>query len=253
MKIVIIGTGNVATVFGYLLKSAGHQIIQVFGRTEAAAAALADDLEARPCSVWRDIDKAADLYLAAIADKALFDLQHHLLLSDQIIVHTAGAVTREILHTISTNYGVLYPLQTLKKGMPVATAIPLLVDAGNEETKSRLLKIASGISGSVQVATDEQRLKYHVAAVFVNNFTNHMYTLAESYCQQEGIAFSMLLPLAAETTKRLETASPAQVATGPAIRHDEPTIEAHLQLLSRYPPLQSLYAVLTESIRLWHH
>lgn len=252
MKIVIIGTGNVATVFGDGLKRAGHRILQVFGRTETAAKELAGRLDALPCSAWNKIDKQADLYLVAIADKALVHLHQELVLTDQIVVHTAGSVTREVLRPISANYGVFYPLQTLKRGMPVSTQIPLLVDANNEITKNNLLKVAAGISGSVMVAGDEQRLKYHVAAVFVNNFTNHLYTLAESYCQREGISFPMLFPLAAETTQRLQTASPTQVATGPAVRNDHLTIEKHLELLSRYPPLQTLYADFTKSIRQWH-
>ena len=136
--------------------------------------------------------------------------------------------------------------------MTVATQIPLLVDASNEQTKGELLKVAADISGRVMTASDEQRLKYHVAAVFVNNFTNHMYTLAESYCLQEGISFNMLLPLAAETTQRLQATSPAQVATGPAIRRDQATIQKHLELLGHHAPLQGLYAALTKSIQQWH-
>ncbi len=41
MDIVIIGSGNVATVLGRKFKAAGHNIVQVFSRNAAAATQLA--------------------------------------------------------------------------------------------------------------------------------------------------------------------------------------------------------------------
>ena len=252
MKIVIIGTGNVATIFGNLLKKAGHHINQVFGRNPVQAALLAGQLDAQPCWEWSGVDKQADLYFVAISDQALVELHLHLVLSDQIIVHTAGAVSQEVLKEISANYGVLYPLQSLKKGMPIPSQIPLLIDANTEETKNKLLQVGADLSNSVMIATDEQRRKYHVAAVFINNFTNHLYALAESYCRGEDIPFNLSFPLAAETAARLQSASPAQVVTGPAIRGDESTIRKHLELLHHYPVLYDMYAGFTKSIRQWY-
>ena len=99
------------------------------------------------------------------------------------------------------------------------------------------------------LAVSEERLKLHVAAVIVNNFTNHLYALAEKYCQKEGLNFHQLLPLIEETTKRLKTTSPIDAMTGPALRHDQDTIQKHLELLAKHPQLQKIYRLLTESIQ----
>jgi predicted short-subunit dehydrogenase-like oxidoreductase (DUF2520 family) len=101
----------------------------------------------------------------------------------------------------------------------------------------------------VIVADDKERLKLHVAAVIVSNFSNHLYKLAEDYCKKEGLDFKQLLPLIEETAQRLKTISPSNSQTGPAIRHDRATIEQHLNLLEKYPQLKKIYEVMTQSIQ----
>jgi hypothetical protein len=91
-------------------------------------------------------------------------------------------------------------------------------------------------------------LKLHLAAVFCNNFVNHLYTLTEQYCHREGIEFRLLLPLIKETAVRLEEVSPSQSQTGPAVRNDRVTIDKHLKMLENHPQLQKMYTLLTDSI-----
>ncbi len=54
----------------------------------------------------------------------------------------------------------------------------------------------------------EQRLQMHLAAVFCNNFTNHLIALAKFYCEQEGRDFNLLSPLIRETFQRLDRFAP---------------------------------------------
>jgi Domain of unknown function (DUF2520) len=84
--------------------------------------------------------------------------------------------------------------------------------------------------------------------VFVNNFTNHLYALAEDYCKKEGLSFKELLPLIEETVNRLKSNSPSQSQTGPASRNDSETINKHLLLLEKHPHLQKIYRFMTDSI-----
>lgn len=248
MKIVIIGTGNVATVFGRLFRRAGFQILQVLGRDTGRTAELASELGCNACTDWKQASMAADLYLAAISDTALYDLHEHLRLSGQLILHTAGSVPQHVLHKVSINHGILYPLQSLRKEIMVLNEIPLLVSGNNEFSKRVAHEIASRLSSNVSFTNDEGRLKLHVAAVFINNFTNHLYALTEEFCQKEKLDFKLLLPLALETVTRLKTVSAGEVLTGPAIRKDEITINKHLELLSSYPAYQEMYRFMTESI-----
>ena len=101
----------------------------------------------------------------------------------------------------------------------------------------------------VAEAGEDARLKLHVAAVIVSNFTNYLYALAEDYCRKEGIDFKQLLPLIEETANRVKDISPKQAQTGPAIRQDDETVQKHLVLLENYPQLKNIYALMTESIQ----
>ncbi|MEJ7768710.1 MAG: DUF2520 domain-containing protein [Chitinophagaceae bacterium] len=252
MRIVIIGTGNTATVMGRLLKKAQLEIVQVFGNNITRAEVLAKELASLPCSTWDAINKEADLYLVAITDTAIYELGRHLSLGNQVVLHTAGSVQMEVLKGISNHYGVLYPLQSLRKEMAVLTHVPLLVNASDDETLKIVLRVAQQISSQVSVVNDEMRLKLHLAAVCMNNFCNHLYEIAEDFCSKENVDFKLLLPLAVETARRIELVSPSQVITGPAIRNDQLTISRHLQILQSYPSFYKVYEELTNSIRIFH-
>lgn len=249
MNIVIIGTGNTATILGRKLKKAGHNIVQVFGRDSTAASALAYELDTESTNYWNVVNRNADMYILAVSDIAVEEVFQELQLSDKTVVHTAAAVPLHALKGKTDHYGVLYPLQSLKKEVRRLPDIPIIIDASDKETLHLLDALAHTVSSRVYVAGDEMRLKLHLAAVLVNNFTNHLYALVEKYCKEEGLDFYLLLPLIKETAARLEDISPAETQTGPALRNDTATLEKHLLLLQKYPQLKRLYELFTDSIR----
>jgi predicted short-subunit dehydrogenase-like oxidoreductase (DUF2520 family) len=248
MEIVIIGTGNTATVLGKKLREAGHNIVQVFGRDSSAASKLAYDLNTESTNYWNIVNRDADLYILAVSDIAIEEVLQELHLPNKTIVHTAASVSKNVLKNKAHHFGVFYPLQSLRKEISHLPDIPIVIDASDESTLKELETLAQSISDKVVEAGDEQRLKLHLAAVVVNNFANHLYALAESYCNNEGIDFTLLIPLIKETAQRLEYISPSQSQTGPALRHDRETIEKHLVLLKKYPHLKKVYETFTESI-----
>jgi len=250
MNIVIIGTGNTATVLGRKLKKAGHRIVQVFGRDASAASKLAYEFGTESTNYWSVIRKDADIYLIAVSDEGINDVAKHVHVPGKVVAHTAGSVKKDVLKNMSHHYGVFYPLQSLRKDTKELPDIPVFIDASDEVAKKTLEQLAQSVSKEqVMMADDNERLKMHIAAVIVSNFTNHLYKLAEDYCKKEGIDFKQLAPLIEETALRIKTISPAKAQTGPAIRHDEPTIQQHLALLEKYPQLKKLYEVMTESIQ----
>jgi len=249
MDIVIIGTGNTASILGRKFKAAGHNILQIFGRDAKAASELAYELDTESTNYWSVVQRNADIYLVAVSDIAINEIVKELQLTDKTVVHTAGAVSKEILNTGADHYGVFYPLQSLKKESPHTPFTPILIDASDEATLKQLETLGDSISTSVQKATDEQRLKLHLAAVFCNNFVNHLYVLMEQYCQREGLDFQLLVPLIQETAIRIQTMAPSLSQTGPAIRRDANTIERHLGLLEKHPDLKNIYQLLTQSIQ----
>jgi predicted short-subunit dehydrogenase-like oxidoreductase (DUF2520 family) len=229
MNITIIGTGNVGTVLGRMLNHAGHNITMLKGR---GSHEISD----------------AHLIIVAISDDALPALKQILKLNNQLVAHTAGSVSIDVLKDISGNYGVFYPLQSIRKEMSENPEIPLLIDANTEENKLILTNLAESISNKVGYANDEQRKKLHLAAVLTSNFSNHLFALTEEYCKKEDIDFTILQPLLLETVTRLKNNSAAAVQTGPAARNDVQTIQKQRDMLSAYPQLLKLYNLFTESI-----
>lgn len=254
MKIGIIGSGNVATVLGKIIQTKGHEIVQVLSRNIDNAKALAEKLNCDFGSIKNTSFKDADIYLLTVIDTALYHLDQEVQLGDKLVVHTAGSVSKNVLKNISTNYGVLYPLQSLTKEISGdALKIPLLIDGSSDEVTNYIRQFANSLSEKVVIAGDEDRMAYHVAAVLVNNFTNHLFTMADNFCDKEGIDFKELFPLIDTTIKKLKQNSPMKNQTGPAVREDIYTLGKHLQILSAYPDIKYLYLKLSESILKYHH
>ncbi len=248
MNVVLIGSGNVASVLGRLIQKNNHKIIQVSSRNVLHAKMLADELDAGYIDYSGMLNRSADIYIFAVSDMALHECVQHFNIHDKLVLHTAGSVSKDALKNVSYNYGVLYPLQSLRKEMKELPEIPFLVDGNNDAVLKIILEFAKSLSGEVEFVNDEQRLKLHTAAVIVSNFTNHLYAIAEDFCIKEMVNFNLLKPLIMETATRIKNQSPSEVQTGPAVRKDILTLDKHLRLLSQYPKLRTTYMRLTDSI-----
>jgi len=253
MQIVLLGSGNIATIFGQRLAAGGHRILQVMSRNGAHAATLAATLGCAWTDTLDDLAPDAEVYILAVSDPAVYAAAAKLRLPGALVLHTAGAIAREVLAPISGRHGVLYPLQSIRKEVGIPALIPVLIDAATPEALEQVRVLADAISPLVRVASDEQRLRLHVGAVLVNNFPNYLYGLTEGYLREEGVDFSYLQPLLEETVRRLETYSPAEVMTGPAYRGDTATIELHQSLLEGHPELLQWYRLFTEKISAAYH
>jgi len=252
MKVVILGSGNTATVLCKVITSAGHTIVQIASRNEQNAKLLADTYSATSTDLAASRFEPADIYIMALQDVSLDHIEKFHGLKNKLVVHTAGAISINALKNISDTYGVLYPLQTLSKNSKRIPEIPFLVDGNNAETLHTVKQFAKTLSDNVQQANDKERLNYHVAAVFVSNFTNHIYSLAEMFCKKENLDWQSLFPIMDETNERAQEISPFLSQTGPALRDDIFTLNRHLQALSSYPNLKYIYLKLSESIIKFH-
>lgn len=248
MKVVIVGSGNVATILGRLMKTHGIEVMQVVSQTYTNALYLGNHLQAPATDNFNEIITSADFYLLAVTDSSIAGVVAQLPALQGILLHTAGSVSKDVLKDGSKRYGVIYPVQTLNRHVEQLPEVPVLVDGNSEEVKRDVKMFVQSWATQVQIANDQQRLNTHVAAVIVNNFTNHLMALTEDFCNKEGLDFSLLLPLVHQTVDNLGSLPAASLQTGPAERSDISTIDKHLQLLNRYPSLRNLYLKLSESI-----
>ncbi|MEG1586257.1 MAG: DUF2520 domain-containing protein, partial [Bacteroidales bacterium] len=93
----------------------------------------------------------------------------------------------------------------------------------------------------------EQRKYLHLAAVFANNFSNHMFSIAAKLVEDHGLPFDALQPLIAETADKIRTMAPVNAQTGPAIRYDENVMEKQIGMLDN-EQLRDIYRCVSRSI-----
>lgn len=252
MKLVLIGTGNTATVLGRKFKAAGHSILQLFGRSDHGSL-LASELGAEYLTNTDLIATDADVILLAITDIAVADEAKKLSVQHGVLAHTAGSIPIDVLQNSAAEFGVFYPLQTLNKNTKHLPQIPVVVSGSSSAAIETLTVLATSISPVVRQADDTQRFKLHLSAVFVNNFVNHIYAVVKDYCKSNNVDFTVLQPLIEETSSRIRTLSPVVAQTGPARRNDIETINRHLQMLEDEPVLSEMYRMFTRSIQSLHH
>jgi predicted short-subunit dehydrogenase-like oxidoreductase (DUF2520 family) len=248
MRTVIIGSGNTATVLGRKFLQAGHEVLQVVGRNRETVEQLAILLQAGSETAISNIRNDADIYILTIPDDAIAAIAAQLHLDKKLVVHTAGSVSKDVLKTCSRNYGILWPVQSLRKEMTALAEIPFVIDANTADNMAVIEEFALSMKGVVKIAGDEERLKLHLAAVVASNFTNHLYALTDEYCRKEKLPFDTLQPLISAIADRIRHYPPATVQTGPAVRHDTHTIDKHLELLKDYLALKEFYSLFSASI-----
>lgn len=249
MDVVLLGSGKVATQVGKALHNAGILVAQVYSPTLAHAQTLALQVHAKAISDLAELTKNADVYIISVNDDAILSLVEHLDLDDKIVLHTSGSTAMDVLKAASTNYGVLYPLQTFSFDKAVDfSQVPIAVEASSPEIAKQLEALAHKLSPKIIQMTSEQRLVLHIAAVFACNFSNHVYAIAQQLVESKGISFDYLRPLIAETAANVQQALPSEVQTGPAIRKDEKILQKHLDFLKEKPQLQEIYRLLSQSI-----
>lgn len=245
LRVAILGTGNIAIhLLKAFLQSETIEVVQVVGRNTERVQKFSGSTSV---SYKFTQIAEADVYLIAVKDDAIPEVSAHLTHAKGIVAHTSGARTIDCL--AAKNRGVFYPLQTFTEGKPVNFAsVPICIEAQNSTSLATLQQLAEALSKKVHTINSEKRKKLHLAAVFVNNFSNHLYCIGQSLCQQQGLPFSLLRPLILETAQKIQSLSPLQAQTGPARRGDKKSIQEHLSLL-RNPTHVELYQLLTKAIQ----
>lgn len=242
-SVTIIGTGNVASHLGTALFEKGIRITGVVGRNLNETKDLCTAWNAQQIQDLSEID--SDLVLICVHDDSIEEVVQKIP-SHVKIAYTSGSVPLSSF-SFRTSIGVFYPLQTFSKNKPVDIfEVPFLIEANSEIFAQELFDLAWKVSRNVIFANSDTRRIYHLAAVWVNNFTNHMAHQAHEILEKNQLDFKLLLPLLKETVNKLNELDPYSAQTGPARRGDLLTIQKHEQMQEGIQ--QELYTLITRSI-----
>ena len=260
----IVGAGRVGSTLGLLANSLGIPVDATWNRS-AEAARRASELvhpdHTYHASLWQVASRIvahADVVWLTVVDAEIAAAAEALapyLVDDQIVLHTAGSLSSQILRDagIPGPVGSLHPLQAITDP---AQALNLLSKcAWSLEGDAPALEFARALMGAIGVTPveidSENKLLYHASAVTTANLLVALMDAAFAMAEQAGMtraqARQMMLPLARSCVENLERQATADALSGPAARGDQATIARHLEALQGLedPQLAQIYELLT--------
>lgn len=145
----------------------------------------------------------------------------------------------------------LYPLGTFsrKNSNIIMQKVPFFLEYGKnitENHKKITQKLCKAIGIKPMMLNYDERIKLHLAAVFVNNFTNALLHAAKEIAGKKN---KYLVPILKQTLENMKKMNPVQTQTGPAVRGDSNTIRKHLDFLTNWPELKKIYLIHTKYIQ----
>lgn len=257
LDIAFIGAGNLAWHLAPALENLGHRVALIYNRDPKAREALINRLyNAQPHSTLDFSDTRTDLIILAVADRAIQDVASELVLPDGcMLVHTSGSTSMEkLMRAVPEHAGVLYPLYSFSKNDKINFQdIPLFIEGSDSSTEKSLLRLGKELTKHVYKLSSKDRSKLHLAAVFANNFSNHMLSVAEQIMAADKLPFGLIQPMVLGSIQKAFAIGPFQSQTGPAIRCDYDTLTRHMNLLSDNPDLHEMYSMISNHIMDMHN
>ena len=251
MNFSIIGTGNMAHFLAGELSAAGHNLIGIWGRNTIAANKIAIQYSTLVYSSLQDIkDKEGHFCFMAVKDTAITEIAAQLSFKHTTLIHTAGASSLQLLGKQTIHSGIFWPVYSiLGDNLKAIKNIPVAIQGNKPQVENDILDIAKSITDKAFIANDVQRAHLHLAAVFANNFSNHLMAVAQEICMKQHLSFDYLQPIVEQTFERLKTEPAKNLQTGPAIRDDKMTMQKHIDLLKSNTEWALIYQSLSNSIR----
>jgi len=246
IKIILLGAGNVGHHLSKAFnKSTEINLVQWYSRDNSKVSYNDIDTE-----IINDLSKikSADIYIISISDSYVGEISKKLNVSEKLVVHTSGSLDLSIIDS-KNRRGVFYPLQTLSKNKEIELAkVPICIESENNRDLVLLETISKYIGCKTYKIDYNERKILHLAAIFSNNFVNHMFTIAKEILDDKNLDFNILKPLINETVDKIHKLDPENAQTGPAIRNNNEIILNHIKTLKK-DDHKKLYELMTKLIK----
>ena len=249
-RVGVVGAGRVGAVLAAALRTAGHEVVAVAGESDAsrgrAAALLADVPVLRPSAVAR----SCDVLLLTVPDDMLANVVRTLadagaLHEGQYVVHTSGRHGLAVLAP-ATEVGAhpiaLHPAMTFTG---TALDLPRLADVvfgltATAPDRGFAEALVADLGGRPMWVPEEMRTLYHAGLAHGANHLVTLVTEAREILAAAGAIgdispADILRPLLTAALDNALTQGDAAL-TGPIVRGDAGTVQAHLADLDANAP-----------------
>jgi len=257
MKVGIIGAGKVGISIGFMMKRSGiavHAVSDVLDASlDTARVYLAEGVSYTKNNI--DVASACDVIAITTQDRIIKDVVKEIdagmgSLDGKVLFHTSGADPSSILKPLDKKgalLGSLHPLQTFPD---IDSAISVLPDTyifieGDKGALETLAFIGEKVGCRVQLIGSSDKVLYHLSAVFVCNLLCALYYAGEKIMDAINIDLEPFLPIIRATLKNIENKGPLMSLTGPVIRGDLKTVEAHLRAMGDREEYKDVYKTLS--------
>jgi predicted short-subunit dehydrogenase-like oxidoreductase (DUF2520 family) len=257
-----IGIGVLGKGLAMSLAARQYQVVAAHSRSLSSAQWLAHRLPG--CQAFasaQELADAADLVFITTPDSAIGQVAATVRWRpDQGVVHCCGAASLEVLqpaaaqgavtgafHPFQTFAGLADPGDTLSRLAGVTFAVE-----GQGWLSGFLGDLARTLGGHPVFIPHHQRPLYHAAAVLGCGYLVTLLQAAVTAWQAMGFspkrAMDALYPLARATLENVAQRGITASVTGPVVRGDAATVQAHLEALHQsLPDLVPLYCALTDA------
>ena len=236
--VALVGPGRAGTTIALALMEQGHRIIAVAGRAPDAPStiAAASCLSSEPVLV-SEAGRGADIVVIATPDRAIESTTVTIAPSLEpgaLVFHLAG----------SHGLGVFARLRELRSDVRVGALHPLQSFPSTSMGVDRLQGAWAAVAGDDEVIAlarslmlrpfslrDEDRTRYHAAAVVASNHVVALLGQVERLARSCDVPFEAFAPLVRAAVENSFATSPGAALTGPIERGDLATVERHLAAL----------------------
>ncbi len=253
MRIAIIGAGKVGIALGHVLKKKGFDVVAVASRRQSSLDTAKAYIGA-DCLFTLDNRQAvetADVVAVTTQDREIKNVAAQVAaaperLDGKLFFHTSGAhASSELfpLAIVGASLGSLHPLQTfpdIDAGIRVLPDTYIFIE-GDDKALPVLGEIASAIGAEAVVIGSENKVLYHLSAVFVCNLLASLLYAGEGIMKRIDIDLKPFYPIIRATLANIETRGPLLSLTGPVVRGDAGTVSSHIDAIGDMPLHERVY------------
>jgi predicted short-subunit dehydrogenase-like oxidoreductase (DUF2520 family) len=244
----IVGAGPVGTALGVAISRAGWQVAAVASRDAGRRDRFCGLVPgARAFIEPEAVLDEVELAILAVPDDAIASVLEPLrLYSGQTLVHTSGLLGAEVLQpalAAGSHIGAFHPLVSFTAD--VERSVASLAGAtialeGDDLIMGMLADLAAAIGGVAVRLPRGTKPAYHAAAVLASGglvaLIDGIVTLAATAGLDERGALAIYGRLMEQTLANARANGVAAALTGPIVRGDAGTVEAHLAVMRRLAP-----------------
>jgi predicted short-subunit dehydrogenase-like oxidoreductase (DUF2520 family) len=215
--------------------------VHVIGAGRVGSAVLA---RLRERGVTLREDGGAGLVLLCVPDRAIAEVARTVA-PGPWVAHVSGATPLAALEPHERRFS-LHPLQTFTRarGPEQLDGAWAAVTAETDAARAEARELAALLRLRPFDLADDGRVLYHAGAAFASSYVVTLYRAAASLFERVGAPPEALVPLMRRTID-----NDFQM-TGPIVRGDRETVDAHIRALhDRAPALEGLYRTLAEASR----